>query len=69
MALNMKQFEEYLNEVYSETGTLQHVLSELRHLGSEETIERHYENGTIGTLIRREDPTMFRVMHADYTAG
>lgn len=63
--MTKKQFEVYLNELYSYAYTLEGVKYLLGYLGTEKTIERNYDNVKLGTLLRKKDPLAFDVNYKE----
>lgn len=58
--------EEYLNNMYSESLTLEQAREQFSYLASRNVIDRCYMNYTLGTLLRRKDPIAFECSRRDF---
>lgn len=64
--MNKKQYERYLNDLYSEQFSIDDIISQLGYLSSDKIIYKNYINHTLGRLLRYKDPIAFNVGYNDY---
>lgn len=65
MKKTKKMYEKYLNEILSIAYSKDEVMNKYEYLGKV-VVDRNYNKGTLGTLLRRRDNIQFDVMYNEW---
>jgi hypothetical protein len=64
-----EQYEDYLNDFYTETYSLEQAIEETCYMADEDILTECYQERTLGTLLKDCDPVAFNVGKREWEAN